>query len=88
MQYAVIRLAIKSRFWDCVIWVTNICEYLYILCNSWPQILIHQSKKAFLMAPMLFWTYNFTMTAASQNSPWIKFIIQFVMWDFFNSKLI
>lgn len=69
MQYTVIRLAIKFHFWDCVIWVTNICKYLYILCNSWPQILIRQSKKAFLMAPTLFWTYNFMMTAASQNSP-------------------
>lgn len=85
MQYTVIRLAIKSHFWDCVIWVTNICKYLYILCNSWPQILIHRSKKAFLMLPTLFWTYNFTMTA-SQNSPLIKFITQFVMWDFLNSK--
>lgn len=26
------------------------------------------------------------MTAASQNSPLIKFITQFVMWDFLNSK--
>lgn len=86
MQHTVIRLAIKSHFWDCVIWVTNICKYLYILCNSWPQILMHQSKKVFLMLPTLFWTYNFMMTAASQNSTWIKFITQFVMWDFLNSK--
>lgn len=86
MQYTVIRLAIKSLFWDCVIWVTNICKYLYILCNSWPQILIHQSKKAFLMLPTLFWTYNSMMTAAPQNSPLIKFITQFVMWDFLNAK--
>lgn len=86
MQYSIIRLAIKSHFCDCVIWVTNICKYLYILCNSWPQILIHQSKKVFLMLPTLFWTWNFMMTAASQNSPWIKFITHFVMCDFLNSK--
>lgn len=38
------------------------------------------------MLPTLFWTWNFMMTAASQNSPWIKFITHFVMWDFLNSK--
>lgn len=46
MQYTVIRLAFKCLFWGCMTWVTNICKYLYILCNSWPQILTQQSKKA------------------------------------------